>query len=239
MNKSDDNNDKKGSLIMYWLLMLTLIFLVVNIVLVVSFVRISSDFSSLKNTTTIQNEEYETEIENLQQKVALLAEHVSIENENKSIEEAKKNPVGIPVSGQAEIITDPEETEVQSTAEAGDNSLQNLTVSGEDTSFEDNLMNPYTLEISVSEGAKIIATGNGIVSEVKEDDLYGYIVKIDHENGYETVYRYDEEPKIAKGDEVLKGQMIFEVTKLKGTLAYHILYENTYINPFDMIEISG
>ena len=239
MNKSDDNNDKKGSLIMYWLLMLTLIFLVVNIVLVVSFVRISSDFSSLKNTTTIQNEEYETEIENLQQKVALLAEHVSIENENKSIEEAKKNPVGIPVSGQAEIITDPEETEVQSTAEAGDNSLQNLTVSGEDTSFEDNLMNPYTLEISVSEGAKIIATGNGIVSEVKEDDLYGYLVKIDHENGYETVYRYDEEPKIAKGDEVLKGQMIFEVTKLKGTLAYHILYENTYINPFDMIEISG
>ena len=228
MNKSNDNNDKKGSLIMYWLLMLTLIFLVVNIVLVVSFVRISSDFSSLKNTTTIQNEEYETEIENLQQKVALLAEHVSIENENKSIEEAKKNPVGIPVSGQAEIINDPEEN-TESTSED----------TGENTSFEDNLLNPYTLEISVSKGAKIIATGNGIVSEVKEDDLYGYLVKIDHENGYETVYRYDEEPKIAKGDEVLKGQMIFEVTKLKGTLAYHILYENTYINPFDMIEISG
>ncbi|SDJ54786.1 Murein DD-endopeptidase MepM and murein hydrolase activator NlpD, contain LysM domain [Lachnospiraceae bacterium G41] len=228
MNKSNDNNDKKGSLIMYWLLMLTLIFLVVNIVLVVSFVRISSDFSSLKNTTTIQNEEYETEIENLQQKVALLAEHVSIENENKSIEEAKKNPVGIPVSGQAEIINDPEENTESTTEDTGENA-----------SFEDNLLNPYTLEISVSKGAKIIATGNGIVSEVKEDDLYGYLVKIDHENGYETVYRYDEEPKIAKGDEVLKGQMIFEVTKLKGTLAYHILYENTYINPFDMIEISG
>ena len=228
MNKSNDNNDKKGSLIMYWLLMLTLIFLAVNIVLVVSVVRISNDFSSLKNTTTIQNEEYETEIDNLQQKVALLAEHVSIENQNKSIEEAKKNPVGIPVSGQAEIINDPEENTESTTEDTGEN-----------TSFEDNLLNPYTLEISVSKGAKIIATGNGIVSEVKEDDLYGYLVKIDHENGYETVYRYDEEPKIAKGDEVLKGQMIFEVTKLKGTLAYHILYENTYINPFDMIEISG
>ena len=228
MNKSNDNNDKKGSLIMYWLLMLTLIFLAVNIVLVVSVVRISNDFSSLKNTTTIQNEEYETEIENLQQKVALLAEHVSIENENKEIEEAKKNPIGIPVSGQATIISDPEETE-----EA------NITVSGEGTSFEDNLMNPYTLEISVADGAKIIATGNGVVSEVSEDDIYGYLVRIDHQNGYETVYRYAEEPKIAKGDEVLKGQMIFEVTKFKGILAYHILYENTYINPFDMIEISG
>ena len=228
MNKSNDNNDKKGSLIMYWLLMLTLIFLAVNIVLVVSVVRISNDFSSLKDTTTIQNEEYETEIENLQQKVALLAEHVSMENENKEIEEAKKNPVGIPVSGQATIISDPEETERAA-----------QTVSGDNTSFEDNLMNPYTLEISVAEGAKIIATGNGIVSEVSEDDLYGYLVRIDHQNGYETIYRYAEEPKIAKGDEVLKGQMIFEVTKFKGILAYHILYENTYINPFDMIEISG
>ena len=228
MNKSNDNNDKKGSLIMYWLLMLTLIFLAVNIVLVVSVVRISNDFSSLKNTTTIQNEEYETEIENLQQKVALLAEHVSIENGNKEIEEAKKNPVGIPVSGQATIISDPEDAK-----EA------NITVSGDDTSFEDSLMNPYTLEISVSDGAKIIATGNGVVSEVSEDDIYGYLVRIDHQNGYETIYRYAEEPKIAKGDEVLKGQMIFEVTKFKGILAYHILYENNYINPFDMIEISG
>ena len=238
MNKSNDNNDKKGSLIMYWLLMLTLIFLAVNIVLVVSVVRISSDFSSLKNTTTIKNEEYETEIENLQQKVALLAEHVSIENENKSIEEAKKNPVGIPVSGQATIISEPEESDVTITEGSAESST-NVSASGEDSSFEDSLMNPYTLEISVSKGAKIIATGNGVVSEVKEDDIYGYLVKIDHQNGYETVYRYDEEPKIAKGDEVLKGQMIFEVTKLKGTLAYHILYENTYINPFDMIEISG
>ena len=236
MNKSNDNNDKKGGLIMYWLLMLTLIFLAVNIVLVVSVVRISSDFSTLKDTTTVKNEEYETEIENLQQKVALLAEHVSMENENKANEEAKKNPIGIPVSGQATIISDPEESDAN---EDGDTLSQNLTSSGEDTSFEDNLMNPYTLEISVSEGAKIIATGNGVVSEVSEDDIYGYLVKIDHLNGYETIYRYNEEPKIAKGDEVLKGQMIFEVTKFKGILAYHILYENTYINPFDMIEISG
>ena len=236
MNKSNDNNDKKGGLIMYWLLMLTLIFLAVNIVLVVSVVRISSDFSTLKDTTTVKNEEYETEIENLQQKVALLAEHVSMENENKANEEAKKNPIGIPVSGQATIISDPEESDAN---EDGDTSSQNLTASGEDTSFEDNLMNPYTLESSVSEGAKIIATGNGVVSEVSEDDIYGYLVKIDHLNGYETIYRYNEEPKIAKGDEVLKGQMIFEVTKFKGILAYHILYENTYINPFDMIEISG
>ncbi len=233
MSKDNDNNAKKGSLIMYWLLMLTLLFLAVNIVLVVAVVRISGDFSELKDTTATQNKEYETEITNLQQKVALLAEHVSIENENKSIEEAKKNPVGIPVSGRAEIITDPESVE---------NNKMIYEVNGaEDSngSFESSLMNPYTLEISVAKDSKIIASGNGIVSYVGEDDLYGFIVKIDHQNGYTTFYRYDEEPKVNQGDEVLKGQMIYEVSKNKGVLAYHILYENTYINPFDMIEISG
>ena len=233
MKKHVENNKKSNSLLMYWLLMLTLIFLAVNIIFLVSFVRISSDFKTFQKDSLEQNSEYETEISNLQQKVALLAERVTVENENKSIEDAKKNPVGIPVSGQATIVSEPKEEDSNTAVEdqPGD---QN-----ENASFEDTLMNPYTLEISLQRGAKVIATGNGIVADVSEDDIYGYIVKIDHQNGYMSVYRYDEEPKISKGDEVLKGQMIFEVTKYKGTLAYHILYENTYINPFDMIEISG
>jgi len=233
MKKNNDNNQKSGSVFMYWLLMLTLIFLAVNVVFAVSFIKLSNNFKSLKTTNETQNKEYETEISNLKQKVTLLAEYVSNENELKSIEEEKKNPKGIPVSGQAEIISDPKE-DAQNTE-----SEENGKANGESGSFENNLMNPYTLEISVNRGSKVIATGNGIVSEIAEDDIYGYIVTVDHENGYETIYRYSEEPKIKEGDEVLKGQMIYEVTNNKGILAYHILYENTYINPFDMIEISG
>ena len=232
MKKHVENNKKSNSLIMYWLLMLTLIFLAVNIVFLVSLIKISTDFNSFQETSLQQNYDYETEISNLQQKVALLAERVSVDIENKNIEDAKKNPIGIPVSGQATIVSEPKAEDVESNPEPAEN---NAT----DQPFEDTLMNPYTLEISLQRGAKVIATGNGVVADVSEDDIYGYIVKIDHQNGYMSVYRYDEEPKISKGDEVLKGQMIFEVTKYKGTLAYHILYENTYINPFDMIEISG
>ena len=232
MKKHVENNKKSNSLIMYWLLMLTLIFLAVNIVFLVSLIKISTDFNSFQETSLQQNYDYETEISNLQQKVALLAERVSVDIENKNIEDAKKNPIGIPVSGQATIVSEPKAEDAESNPEPAEN---NAT----DQPFEDTLMNPYTLEISLQRGAKVIATGNGVVADVSEDDIYGYIVKIDHQNGYMSVYRYDEEPKISKGDEVLKGQMIFEVTKYKGTLAYHILYENTYINPFDMIEISG
>ena len=232
MKKHVENNKKSNSLIMYWLLMLTLIFLAVNIVFLVSLIKISTDFNSFQETSLQQNYDYETEISNLQQKVALLAERVSVDIENKNIEDAKKNPIGIPVSGQATIVSEPKAEDAESNPEPAEN---NAT----DQPFEDTLMNPYTLEISLQRGAKVIATGNGVVADVSEDDIYGYIVKIDQQNGYMSVYRYDEEPKISKGDEVLKGQMIFEVTKYKGTLAYHILYENTYINPFDMIEISG
>ena len=231
MKKNNDNDRKKSNAFMYWTLMLTLIFLAVSVVLFVSMLKLGKEFNELKETTENQNKAYETEITNLQQKVTLLAEHLTVEFENKSIEEAKKKPVGIPVSGQATIISEPV------TEEEGYTGL--TPVQSNEVPFEDSRMNPYTLEISVVKGSKIIATGNGVVSQVSEDDIYGHIVKIDHENGYVTIYRYDEEPKINQGDEVLKGQMIFEVTKYKGTLAYHILYENTYINPFDMIEISG
>ena len=231
MKKNNDNDRKKSNAFMYWTLMLTLIFLAVSVVLFVSMLKLGKEFNELKETTENQNKAYETEITNLQQKVTLLAEHLTVEFENKSIEEAKKKPVGIPVSGQATIISEPV------TEEEGYTGL--TPVQSNEVPFEDSRMNPYTLEISVVKGSKIIATGNGVVSQVSEDDIYGHIVKIDHGNGYVTIYRYDEEPKINQGDEVLKGQMIFEVTKYKGTLAYHILYENTYINPFDMIEISG
>ena len=233
MKKDVENNKKSGNLLMYWLLMMSMIFFAVTVIIFVGFVKIKKEFETLRDTSFAQSSEYETEISNLQQKVALLAERVSIDNEYKSIEEAKKNPFGIPVSGQATIVSEPKDEE-DDTENENQNNDQNS-----ETSFEDDLMNPYTLEISLVRGSKIIAAGNGIVDEISEDDLYGYIVKINHQNGYVSIYRYNEEPKVSKGDEVLKGQMIFEVTKNKGTLAYHILYENTYINPFDVIEISG
>ena len=107
MKKNNDNDRKKSNAFMYWTLMLTLIFLAVSVVLFVSMLKLGKEFNELKETTENQNKAYETEITNLQQKVTLLAEHLTVEFENKSIEEAKKKPVGIPVSGQATIISEP------------------------------------------------------------------------------------------------------------------------------------
>ena len=224
-----DKDKINPNLLLYWLFGLTLLAFSVIFVLSVGVYGINHEFDALKKETEAQNKEYETEIEDLKQRVTLLAEHVSEEMEVRTVEEAKKNPVGIPVSGQAVIVSDP------SNEEEEEIDLDNSDEVSADLKF----MNSYTLEISVSRGTKVIASGNGVVTYVGEDDIYGHIVKIDHGNGYVSVYRYSEEPKIKEGDEVLKGQMIYEVAKYKGILAYHILYENNYINPIEMIEISG
>lgn len=223
--------EKKRILLRNTLLMLTLLGLALNIVLLSSLVAVNSNLNKLKKDSEAQQERYETKIDELENRVTLLSNRMMVEIVKNEEAEARKMPVGIPASGAATIESEPD------TSILPPESISNFN---KDLSNEtDRMLNPYTLEISVENGSKIIATGDGEVALVTSDDIYGNIVKIDHGNGYVSIYRYDEEPKIKQGDSVLKGQMLYEVTKEKGTFAYHILYENTYINPFDMIEISG
>lgn len=223
--------EKKRTLLINSLLMLTLLGVALNIVLLSSLYAVNSNLNKLKSDSEKQSERYESKIGELEDRVTLLSNRMMVEIVKNEEAEAKKLPVGIPASGTATIESEPD------TSILPPESISNFNQ--EFMSETDRMLNPYTLEISVEEGSKIIATGDGVVSLVAEDDVYGHIIKIDHENGYVSLYRYDEEPKIKQGDSVLKGQMLFEVTKEKGTFAYHILYENTYINPFDMIEIAG
>lgn len=223
--------EKKRLLLRNILLMLTLLGFALNIVLFSSLVAVNSNLKKLKKDTEIQASRYEDKISELENRVTLLSNQMMVEIVKNEEAEARKLPVGIPASGTATIESEPDTSILPPESISNFNKdLMNET---------DRMLNPYTLEISVEQGSKIIATGDGVVTMVTTDDIYGNIVKIDHENGYVSIYRYEEEPKIKQGDSVLKGQMLYEVTNEKGTFAYHILHENTYINPFDMIEISG
>ena len=59
--------------------------------------------------------------------------------------------------------------------------------------------------------AKVIAAGSGTVLSIKPDSEFGHVIRIDHGNGYITVYRYSDSPKVKEGDDVTKGQLLFEV----------------------------
>lgn len=91
---------------------------------------------------------------------------------------------------------------------------------------------------TVGQGAKIAAAGNGKVSSVTYDNTYGYIVVIDHENGFKSYYCYNTEPLVAEGETVSRGQSLY-FTSDNDQFTYKISYEGSYIDPNTVIDIDG
>ena len=65
------------------------------------------------------------------------------------------------------------------------------------------------IDISVSSGTPIYAAADGTVeSSTGWSSSYGYVVFIDHGNGYETLYAHNSQIVVAPGQTVTKGQVI-------------------------------
>ncbi len=90
-----------------------------------------------------------------------------------------------------------------------------------------------------SDGALVITTACGVVTEIMEEPEFGYKVSVDHGNGYVTIYRNKEEPKVKLGEELMSGATIFVIGKDNVKLGYQITNNGTYINPMDMMKIEG
>ena len=77
------------------------------------------------------------------------------------------------------------------------------------------------------------------VMEVDEDPTYGRYVRIDHENGYETLYAHASATSIELGEEVRKN----EVIALSGStgestgahLHFEIWFEGETVDPFELV----
>lgn len=88
-------------------------------------------------------------------------------------------------------------------------------------------------------GTKIVASADGTVSYVGVDAELGNVVKIDHGNGYVSVYMNPSEPVVSEGDKVIRGSTLFTVKADDETLTYQILFNEQYIDPMTVIEING
>ena len=68
------------------------------------------------------------------------------------------------------------------------------------------------LDITADLGAKVLATANGTVSAVYQDDLMGTVVEIDHGDGLVSLYaNLTEAPTVSAGDAVTTGAVIGSV----------------------------
>lgn len=88
-------------------------------------------------------------------------------------------------------------------------------------------------------GNGIIASGDGTVISIATDSSYLHCIKIDHENGYTSIYRNDGDVMIKEGDTVVRGAILYVIGEDNTELGYQIMYGERYIDPMDLINIDG
>ena len=95
------------------------------------------------------------------------------------------------------------------------------------------------IDIACSVGDEVLATADGIVESIEEDDLYGTTVRIDHENGLCSVYsNLAKDPPVSEGEYVNMGQVIGSVggtalaeTNVVPHLHLAMSQEGRYVDP--------
>ena len=95
------------------------------------------------------------------------------------------------------------------------------------------------VKLNGSEGSSIIASAEGTVISITTDSGYLHCIKIDHGNGYQSIYRNDGDPMIKEGDEVVRGAILYVIGEENTVLGYQIMYDEKYIDPMELINIDG
>ena len=68
------------------------------------------------------------------------------------------------------------------------------------------------IDLAADAGSRVLAVSSGTVEEVRDDDLYGTTVVIDHGNGLKSIYsNLAGTPAVAEGDTVSAGSVIGSV----------------------------
>lgn len=89
---------------------------------------------------------------------------------------------------------------------------------------------------------EVVAVMDGTVTSIKEDDLLGNIVEINHDNNITSIYQSLKDISVKKGDQVSQGQLIAKAgtSNLDTTLGNHVYFElikdGEIVNPEDYYE---
>lgn len=180
------------------------------------------------------------ENEALTEKVSILSETVNqkvqAEQEQAAMQEEMKLPTNFPLTGSAQVaettIGDVRRADLE---EAG---IEIRDFDGEDQEPSPDETRPVCI-FTASIDTTAVASGNGTVAEVVEDADFGYRVVIDHGNGYQSVYLNKGTPVVKVGDAINRGVTVFAIGDDNTRFGYQIIQDGTYINPMEMIAISG
>ncbi len=163
---------------------------------------------------TSQNSQISEENAVLNEKILLLSETVSQKVQAEADAVEKAIPDGFPILGMTQIIEETAESDEETGEGPG-------------------------IVFLAEKGNSVIAAGSGTIASILEHETWGQILQIDHGNGYISVYKVDEKPKVKASDEITKGTLLFEITETDRRIGYQLMQDGNYINPLDLMEISG
>lgn len=81
------------------------------------------------------------------------------------------------------------------------------------------------LDIAGPVGTPIYASDGGVVTHSGQRGAYGYMVEIDHENGYKTRYAHASKMHVSVGTRVYKGQHIADIGNTGRSTGPHLHFE--------------
>jgi len=81
------------------------------------------------------------------------------------------------------------------------------------------------IDIACAVGTPVLATGSGIVQEVKFDSTYGHVVILKHNDSVTTIYGHNDRILVSKGQEVLVGSRVALSGNSGRSTAPHLHYE--------------
>ena len=101
----------------------------------------------------------------------------------------------------------------------------------------------YGIDIQSRRGTKFMATADGKVVKAGYDYGYGKFVKIDHGNGFKTVFGHATKIQVKKGQEIKRGQTLGLVGSTGRSTGPHLHYEIQFkkkaINPYKYMKIAN
>lgn len=95
------------------------------------------------------------------------------------------------------------------------------------------------VKLNGAEGNSVIASADGTVISITTDTSYLHCIRIDHGNGYVSIYRNDGEAMVKEGDEVVRGAILYVIGEENTELGYQITYDERYMDPMELINIDG
>jgi len=230
--------------VIHVLMACVMVMLICIVVMFICTMNLVKENETLQTEKTEMQVQYDLEKKELSEKVTLLSNQLTAWIEEEEAQAQKKVPTGLPVSGK--VITIESEpiivaTEKEGTGQAADDDVEtDADTDEENPEIDENIIEQEipTVVFGVKKETQIVAAGAGEVKAV-EELAEGTSVKIDHGNGYMSVYLFKGTPKVKVGDEVLRGTLLFEVTSNNAKFSFQILENGNYVNPMDLMEIHG